>query len=718
MISYGKMSVGRTASRLTRQQRYPGLRTRMVAGVGSGSSKTCVGSSLSETSGRFAAAVLPATSRALFSMAKPLAPLPAGRSASASAMVPEKLVTMVPWVPGPFQPLMDKIHPIMIAPRQPMAWLGIEALNTTTNFGALCGHVSFAMLTLAYIETDVLKLRFLVGCGSTLNIMFNLFRVVGPPVWIPIKWNAGFLALNAVMVMLLMRERKEAEELGKDPEQARIYQEIFQPVELNPVHFLRLMDIAERRVMLKGNDLIQEGRPHEEVFLIVEGAAEVRSEGVAVSHLQSGGFVGSMAFNRFIKKTTPTSSDGHYVYKDGGMFRKAWEGILNQMRREGSVVGEVSQTVVGDKKRRRQVTSALERSTTTVTATSDVVVYVWDQHDLREFIKRRPIIGASLQKAISVDLVNKVVQSRDHKEHYRQLLAETLDGGRLFFFYFCVVDSSCRITAIKRYREGHGISLAEHFERLKENNWTHKEFEAGFQEGVAPKDMSENFLKYEALLRRELAKGELDPESKSNLRKFRSQAGIDAQEHLIALEKQGWTADEYEVGRGRVWADKYDVGTADSDTIPYDTDEMDDFIEEASIAEKERYRLLLTAALGGGVVQPADKDKLELYREMHAIPDEEHRSLLFEQGWKEEEFEAGFQKDIASSHFQQYAALVKKELAKGEVNTEVKSNLRSFRTSLKIDPQDHLLAVEKEGWTADEFEAGAKKENQKPKPES
>lgn len=116
-----------------------------------------------------------------------------------------------------------------------------------------------------------------------------------------------------------------------------------------------------------------------------------------------------------------------------------------------------------------------------------------------------------------------------------------------------------------------------------------------------------------------------------------------------------------------MWADKYDVGTADSDTIPYDTDEMEDFIEEASIAEKERYRLLLTAALGGGVVQPADKDKLELYREMHAIPDEEHRSLLFEQGWKEEEFEAGFQKDIASSHFQQYAALVKKELAKGEV---------------------------------------------------
>lgn len=58
-------------------------------------------------------------------------------------------------------------------------------------------------------------------------------------------------------------------------------------------------------------------------------------------------------------------------------------------------------------------------------------MYVWDQHALLEFVKRRPIIGASLQKAITVDLVNKVDQSRDHHEHYRQLLSETLDGGRV-----------------------------------------------------------------------------------------------------------------------------------------------------------------------------------------------------------------------------------------------------------------------------------------------
>lgn len=79
--------------------------------------------------------------------------------------------------------------------------------------------------------------------------------------------------------------------------QARIYREIFERVQLSPVHFLRLMDAAERRVMLKGNDLIQEGRPHEEVFLIVEGQTEVSVclwffvifEGVAGRSVAGGG---------------------------------------------------------------------------------------------------------------------------------------------------------------------------------------------------------------------------------------------------------------------------------------------------------------------------------------------------------------------------------------------------------------------------------------------
>lgn len=58
-----------------------------------------------------------------------------------------------------------------------------------------------------------------------------------------------------------------------------------------------------------------------------------------------------------------------------------------------------------------------------------VVVYAWDMHLLRAFIKRRPLAGAAFQKAISSDLTRKVDQSRRPEERYRLLLAEALDGG-------------------------------------------------------------------------------------------------------------------------------------------------------------------------------------------------------------------------------------------------------------------------------------------------
>lgn len=138
MMSLGRLSVGRAASR---QQRH-------VARV----------ASISDSSAwRRGPASAAATGRALVSRAKPPPRLPkGGRPRTASSLVPEKLVTMVPWVPAPLQPIMDKVHPIMIKERRPLAWLG---MSTATNAGALCGHASFAILTAAYLETDVLTLR-------------------------------------------------------------------------------------------------------------------------------------------------------------------------------------------------------------------------------------------------------------------------------------------------------------------------------------------------------------------------------------------------------------------------------------------------------------------------------------------------------------------------------------------------------------------------------
>lgn len=60
-----------------------------------------------------------------------------------------------------------------------------------------------------------------------------------------------------------------------------------------------------------------------------------------------------------------------------------------------------------------------------------------------------------------------------------------------------------------RYRNTHGVSLEEHHALLKQRGWTSEEYEAGFLQGVAPREGSEHFIQYEALVRRELASGEV-----------------------------------------------------------------------------------------------------------------------------------------------------------------------------------------------------------------
>lgn len=52
-------------------------------------------------------------------------------------------------------------------------------------------------------------------------------------------------------------------------------------------------------------------------------------------------------------------------------------------------------------------------------------------HELDAFLRRRPLIGASLQKAMAEDFINKVYQSRGHEERYRLLLVESLDPGSI-----------------------------------------------------------------------------------------------------------------------------------------------------------------------------------------------------------------------------------------------------------------------------------------------
>lgn len=129
---------------------------------------------------------------------------------------------------------------------------------------------------------------------------------------------------------------------------------------------------------------------------------QVKSEGEAVCHLESGGFVGSMAFNRFMQEPPMSSRAAAYAvtssarrphrareerppadgvsteddaHKTGvrGMVEAAKEALLDVLRGP-SVVGNVAMSLVPDVVDGQKDLSKMERSKNTVTATSDVSV--------------------------------------------------------------------------------------------------------------------------------------------------------------------------------------------------------------------------------------------------------------------------------------------------------------------------------------------------------
>lgn len=62
---------------------------------------------------------------------------------------------------GSFNRVMSALREAMLRERRPLKVLGFK--HAKTNLSNMCGHASFVILALAYLETDVLMLRYVRG---------------------------------------------------------------------------------------------------------------------------------------------------------------------------------------------------------------------------------------------------------------------------------------------------------------------------------------------------------------------------------------------------------------------------------------------------------------------------------------------------------------------------------------------------------------------------
>ncbi|MGE3773119.1 MAG: Crp/Fnr family transcriptional regulator [Gammaproteobacteria bacterium] len=151
------------------------------------------------------------------------------------------------------------------------------------------GNACYTLLALSYLFTNMLWLRLLAIVSLGFEGVYFFFGA-SEPLWVGIGWNAAFVGINVVMLILLLHQRRQRR-LSAD--EALLKRGLF--ADLDAVNFGRLLRIGEWVELPRGTVLTREGATVETFYVIADGLAEVEVRGHVVSILQNGSFVGEMS---------------------------------------------------------------------------------------------------------------------------------------------------------------------------------------------------------------------------------------------------------------------------------------------------------------------------------------------------------------------------------------------------------------------------------------
>lgn len=295
-------------------------------------------------------------------------------------------------------------------------------------------HAAFVLLGISYMASSVMVLRVMAVFGLGLTVAFQFFRP--QPLWLPIRWNLVFIAINIVMITLLLLQEGRGHLL--DEEEEGVYRQVFQVTGIGRADFVRILKKGVWRSLPAGSTLIEQGGPSNRLHLIVAGRAMAFRDGYPLGDLNAGDFAGEMAFIR-----------GY---------------------------GEASASVV---------------------AMSDVRELVWHFTDLNEFFDGNPKSASKIRSLLGNNLVKKVESLRTSGtlgESYRHLLQGVLVDNEVSGPERRAIDKYRRekhITDDVHKRALHDLGWTEEeYEKGKKEVVQDDEAENG-QEGVGEKTDSE-----------------------------------------------------------------------------------------------------------------------------------------------------------------------------------------------------------------------------------
>ena len=116
---------------------------------------------------------------------------------------------------------LQHLQQILLKPRSLPLPRYISPQHYSFTLSELFGHASFILIAASYYTQDFVQLRVMAILGSTAMLAFTYFHPHGRVLWLPLKWNALFIAINAWRVGKVYYFRYRAENLSDEMKEFR-----------------------------------------------------------------------------------------------------------------------------------------------------------------------------------------------------------------------------------------------------------------------------------------------------------------------------------------------------------------------------------------------------------------------------------------------------------------------------------------------------------------
>jgi len=335
-----------------------------------------------------------------------------------------KILTPQNIVPKSIQPppnLKQLLHPASapkesqsMARRKLKQWLKDNAGVIILNLGSIASFLSFT-------RTDILELRLLSITGSLSSIVYFVSRP--PPLVLgPVIWSSIFAATNAYMVYHIYEERKgKPSQLTSQEED--VYEEHFLPHGVTPRQFEKMIHIAKKRELNRGDVLIQKGQKMNTVHLVISGSTEAvtsmsRRVTAASSSIgnkdtlvggDAGAWVGELAFLDYLSIRDRSSG----VLKPP---LPPFEALTEDVTKNPPLATAATPSDKDETNSKTQnltlrssKTAVTQNSILTYIATQDSVLYEWDFEELGDLMKTSTDLRSSVTRTMTAAVVGKVV---------------------------------------------------------------------------------------------------------------------------------------------------------------------------------------------------------------------------------------------------------------------------------------------------------------------